>query len=183
MAGAFDQDQQEGEVGVAEYAEHRGISTRAVQAKVQAGQLSGAVRQTPSGRYWINQAVADKVWIARGDAKHIGKMKSASGLPEDEDLKKVLAEVSDFNAAKAKEKKYQAELAKMEYEEKIQKLVEKKQVQEKLFEMARKIRNNLLNIPAKIMDVLAAEMDPYAVEKILNDEIKKTLEDLTDEFT
>lgn len=171
-----------GEMTLADYARHRNIHISSLRARISGGKLDGAWRRLKSGRIRVNVELADRLWIANGDPNQIRKMKANMATLGADDLKRTLGEVADYNASKAKEKKHQADIAEMNALKLKGELVERKAVQQKLFEMARKIRANLEAIPAKVMDILAAETTPYGVEKILSEEIRKTLEDLADDI-
>lgn len=88
---------------------------------------------------------------------------------------------SDYEIAKAHEKTFKAKMAELDYLKRKGELVERVDVEREVFDMARKVRNNILNIPAKIMDKLAATTDPFEVEKLLTDELYQALEGLANE--
>lgn len=80
--------------------------------------------------------------------------------------------------AKAMREGYMAQLARLEYEEKIGKLVEAKTVKRLLFNTARTVRNNLLAIPGRIASEISAIKDDKEIELLIQTEIITTLEGL-----
>jgi len=83
-----------------------------------------------------------------------------------------------FAEAQRLEKSYAAALKKLEYEEKIGKLISADEVREAVFTKARTVRDAILNIPDRISATIAVESDQIAVSKLLMDELVQALEDL-----
>lgn len=185
-------------IPIQEFAAWVGVIRQTVATAIANGQLGPYSRKAPNGRVFVKWREAAQEWQKRKTfaqaTRHDNMLakiveqdqaeKSEDSGETAEESEKALAEGLDRSAtytkAKTVEKTYQAKLAEIEYNEKIGTLVRKDLIQKKTFEMARKIRNNILNIPSKIMDQLAAETDPYVIEKKLLDEITLCLEDLSD---
>ena len=72
-------------------------------------------------------------------------------------------------------------MAKLTYEERVGQLVSVEEVKLGAFNMARKLRNRILQIPMRISAQLAAETDPHIVEDMLNAELSGALEELSQE--
>jgi phage terminase Nu1 subunit (DNA packaging protein) len=60
-------------------------------------------------------------------------------------------------------------------------LVERRDVEEAAFSNARRVRDALMNIPARVASLYAAETDPQKIHQNLEDEIRTVLIDLIDE--
>jgi phage terminase Nu1 subunit (DNA packaging protein) len=60
-------------------------------------------------------------------------------------------------------------------------LVESRDVQEAAFSTARNVRDALMNIPARVSSLYAAETDPHKIHQSLEDEIRKVLIELVSE--
>jgi phage terminase Nu1 subunit (DNA packaging protein) len=60
-------------------------------------------------------------------------------------------------------------------------LVEGSEVEEAAFSNARRVREALMNIPARVASLYAAETDPQKIHQNLEDEIRSVLIDLIDE--
>jgi len=81
----------------------------------------------------------------------------------------------DFITARTMREAFRAKLAKLEYEEKSGKLTDAARVRNDAFKAGRIIRDELLAIPDRLADVLAAEDDPATVRKIIFDELELVL--------
>lgn len=81
-----------------------------------------------------------------------------------------------FMEAKTKEKRYQAELAQLTYQQRAGELVKAKEVEAAAFERGRVLRDKLLNIASRIDKRLAAETDVTICNKIITDEIELAIE-------
>lgn len=87
----------------------------------------------------------------------------------------------DFNDARAIEKTYQAKAAEMAYRKIVGEVVLKKDVEAAAHTLARKIRDQLLNIPDRVASVINAEIktdNVHRVHKILMTEISSALKGL-----
>lgn len=146
------------EVSIADYARHRGLSAQAVMDAIAQGQIKSEKRK---GRVWIDKEQADIDWAANRATR------------ADKDGS------SNYAKARAIREQATAELAVLKVAEEKRKLVRVETVEREGFEVARQIRNALLNIPAKIAPEVAAEVDPHAVEIILAREINQALETIT----
>ena len=70
---------------------------------------------------------------------------------------------------------FRAKMAKLEYEEKSGTLTEAAKVRQDAFKAGRIIRDELLAIPDRMADVLAAEDDPRKVRELLQEELEAIL--------
>lgn len=73
-----------------------------------------------------------------------------------------------------------ARLAKIEFEERTEKLVSRDEVQVAAFNRFRQFRDCMLNIPDRLAALLAAEGDPRQVHELLATEIRKALVEFAD---
>ena len=85
----------------------------------------------------------------------------------------------DFNTARKLNEQYKAALKKVDYEERIGKLISHDVVKEQAAECALLVKSSLLSIPDRISDLLAAESDPAKVNAILRDEFRNILEEMS----
>jgi len=86
---------------------------------------------------------------------------------------------NSFIKARTIRENYKAALSKLEYEEKIGKLIEVEKVKNVFFRKARIVRDNLLNIPDRIAMRLINKKDPDEIKQILEKEIRQVLEELS----
>jgi phage terminase Nu1 subunit (DNA packaging protein) len=72
-------------------------------------------------------------------------------------------------------------LAELDRKQREGELVERSEVEEAAFSNARRVRDALMNIPARVASLYAAETDPQTIHQNLEDEIRTVLIDLIDE--
>lgn len=99
--------------------------------------------------------------------------KTAPPLADGDQEKFIIAE------HQAKREYYKAELTKLEYEERIKKLVLAEDVDAEWFRLARVVRDALMNIPSRLAGVLASESDERKVNQLLEKELREALEVVT----
>lgn len=85
----------------------------------------------------------------------------------------------DFVTARTMREAFRAKMAKLEYEEKSGTLTDAAKVKQDAFKAGRIIRDELLAIPDRLADVLAAEDDPATVRRIICDELELVLRRLS----
>ena len=126
------------------------------------------------GKRWqVNPKCADKALDE--NLSQINRKKSK----QKKVVQKAGFENLSFSQARAKKEKYLAALRKLEYEQKSGQLISADEVEREYFNIARTVRDSLLNIPARIGAVLAAETNESKVFEILNEEITQALEALS----
>src|SRR3990167_3546308 len=84
----------------------------------------------------------------------------------------------EFQKSKATREHFKALITELEYNERNGELVCARNVINANFEKARLIRDQLLNIPSRVSQILAAEKDHKKVNEILTNEIRQCLESL-----
>ena len=177
-------------VSLKEYCVWRGVRYRAVRDAIDNGRLEGAWLKTGKS-YQIKKELADKLWVMNADPQREIKLRPGEkridekyGKPEAliDNVEQDGPARSNFNKARAVEKTFQAKLAQIEYNQKIEKLIERDQVIREYGEVAQMVKNSMLNIPGRIMDKIAAETDPYKCENMLRKEINEALEALSYEL-
>jgi hypothetical protein len=116
------------------------------------------VKKDDRGNYDLVGSVNGYINYLRGLAK--------TGDPTLQDYKKSLLKTQD-------------EMAKIELQKIRGSLVEKDEVKKEAFNTARILRDNILNIPARVTPLITSVSDDHAVQTILEQELQKVLEDLT----
>lgn len=154
-------------VTAAEYARRRGITQEAVRRAIQNGRLVESIVTNERGRQRIIPSLADAEWDK--NTQHHRRSQPEVQVEDD------LLDIPNFNESRAKREAYQAELARLEYEEKQGTLVNAEAVKKEAFRTARLVRDAMLNIPDRIAAELAAETDAFAAHKRLTDEIRTAL--------
>lgn len=138
-----------------EYAKHRGVSKMAVSKAIK----SGRITLTKDGK--INPLQADDEWKRNTSSTHKKGMIAPS-----------------LSESQAIERAYKARMAKIEYEEKIGKLVSQEDVEKEAFQAARLVRDNMLLIGHTIGNQLALESNPKKCEDIVTNKIKEVLKNI-----
>lgn len=89
---------------------------------------------------------------------------------------------NEYEAARTEKEIYRAKMAKLNYERLEGSLVYAKDVRQAAFEKGRLVRDQLLNIPARVSPIIAAERDPKKTHEILTNEIRQCLETIADDL-
>jgi hypothetical protein len=163
-------------MGKSEYARHRGIAPQTLSRYFKQGKLTSDAL-TDDGRVIVEKAdamLAERILPVQQSSSRARFTKKAAGIVSKAGLVAGLS-MSDAQTVFVQ---YKAAIKKLEYEERVGKLVDAKKVQEIAFDTARRARDSLLNIPDRLSAILAAESDETKVRSILNQEIRQALEEL-----
>lgn len=157
-----------------------GVSPTAISKAVKEGRLRDSVKRDARGRPRMlpDEAVAE--YHANTDAgKQRDRGKIGEGVAEalrekradpqtDEDL--------SYNAYRTEREKYQARQAKLDYEEKAQRLVRADVIRAEVFRGFRAVRDRVLNTVDQLHAQLAAETDPRLVRDSMVKAFSEALE-------
>ncbi len=162
-----------------QFAKMVGVSHTAIEKAIKAGRIpKAAVYRDAAGKHKIyDVALAKKSFAANSDPAKV-KVKPE---PEAEEPPVDKAQAETYNKSRTIKEVYGARKAKLEYETMAGELVEKRKVKMEAFNVARKVRDAMLNIPSRMSAQLAAETDPHKVHTILEQEIVQALEELARE--
>ena len=161
-------------MGYREYARHRDVNLNAVQDAIKRGRISDAIVEIDNKKK-INSELADQLWLAnRTVDKGPGSTQSIK-KPDN------LASTDQVTLLKSKAIKetFSAKMAQIKYEETMGNLCSVESVRASVLEMARGVRDTLLNIPDKISPILTSETNIDEVHRILTLEIRTALEGLS----
>lgn len=147
-------------LGIENYAKHRNVTVTVVRRHIEDGKLHVEHR---GGIRMLNVAEADKAWEAHG-------LKGS-----DEGNKSTISSLQARTALSS----VKAQLAKLELDLKLGKLVKLEDVRTDAYKVANAVRNAMQNIPQKISAELAAETDPFMCEQLLRKEIDEALTELS----
>lgn len=86
---------------------------------------------------------------------------------------------TDYQDARTSREGYLAKLAKVEYERVCQQTVDRQAVHDAAHRYGRLLRDTLLGVPKQISSDLAAITDPWALEQLLTERLRQTLEDVS----
>src|SRR5687768_13736549 len=152
------------DVSIRKYAKDRGLSHTAVQKAIKQGRIQ------LTSEHKIDVEQADRDW-----QRNTSQVNAPSGAASTEGS----GGGSTYAQSRAVRELYLARLAKIDFEERSNKLVSRDEVKVAAFAMARTIRDSRLNIPDRIAAMLAAESDPARVHLILTEEIRRALSELS----
>jgi phage terminase Nu1 subunit (DNA packaging protein) len=129
----------------------------------------------------------DGTWIAKGRTVYYDKdaaikawnyenatQQDSTRIPTKE------LEIPSFNDSRAKTEYFRAEMARLDLEEKEEKLCDAEKVKREAFSMARSVRDAMNSIPDRVANQFAAETDSVVIHQALSEELRKALERLTD---
>jgi phage terminase Nu1 subunit (DNA packaging protein) len=158
----------------AEFATSQGFSRPYVTKLVQ----SGVIVRDKNGQ--IDQHAAVAALQARRDpAKSLRRGRPARnedhGGQDSEALSVLMLK------SRIKTEVERGKLAELDRRQREGELVERREVEEAAFSTARNVRDALLNIPARVSSLYAAETDPQKIHQSLDDEIRTVLRDLVGE--
>lgn len=176
------------------YAKLRGVSPEAVSKAVRQGRIS--THLDDKGQRKINPEVADKEWGENTDhgKRHRqgeGSLKegrpapsieiSSNPSPEGESPQAppMPGAVASLAQSRAIKEAYEARIKKLDYEEKLGKLIDADKVRLAAFKTGRVVRDSILNVAHDISGKLASETDPKQIHIILTKALTEALEELT----
>ncbi len=180
------------------YARHRGVSLRAVQKALKSGRISaredGRLDADLADDNWARNTAPRPQAPARPKSK-LAAQKAAAPTTAPErahhhsDTRPAVLQSTEpprlesgleYSKARAVRESYLARLAKIDFEERTEKLVSRDEMQVAAFNRYRTFRDGMLNIPDRLAAVLAAETDPRQVHELMSTEIRKALTEFSD---
>ena len=129
----------------------------------------------------------DGTWTAKGRTVYYDKDAAIKAWnyenPTQQDSTRIPTselEIPSFNDSRAKTEYFRAEMARLDLEEKEEKLCDADKVKREAFSMARSVRDAVNSIPDRVANQFAAETDSVVIHQALSEELRKALERLTD---
>jgi hypothetical protein len=163
----------------AEYARRRGCDPAAVTRAVQKGWITEI-----DGK--IDPVVADVQWVANARSRVDSRPATAMGAqlagvaPAAPAPSSGPTEATYF-ASRARREEAEAKLAELKLQEQQRQLVRADQVRQEMARLAASLRESLMQLPARLSPVLAAESDAAKVQDLLGEELRQVLRQLADE--
>ena len=170
-----------------EFAEHIGITQPLVSRYVAQGKIpeSCIVKEGKYKRIIVDCAI-------KALNKNLDQTKTKDALenknkqkidPKIENQKRTIKDagmkIVSLNEAQTLKANYAAELKKLEYEEKNGDLIPKDIVEKEAFEIGRRVRDSILNIPNRISQELSAMHNPHKIAEKLTSDLIEALEELS----
>lgn len=164
-----------------EYGKHAGISRRYVLDLIERGQITKRSTRPHGTRKQIHKHKADEDMELNVHKQHPGAAPRKKQAPAPEEAVKTAGTGKlSFSEAKNIQAQYKAALMKLEYGEKSGELVKRKDVEAEFFNMARLVRDAILNVPGRISAELAGINDTHVINSRMETELIKALEELAD---
>lgn len=166
------------------YAQHRGVSHEAVRKAIAAGRIhkeaDGSIDPAKADAQWQQHTRPAPPFTPKGVATPVATSRPSTAPPTpsagDE------ARGVDYHKARAVRETYAARLAKLEFEERSDKLVSKDEVDAKVFTLARQLRDRMQQIPNKVAPEIVAlvvdKPDVRGVADLIHRAIHQALEEL-----
>lgn len=174
-----------------DYARHRGVTFQAVYKAIKSGRIrSTEFNQTT----YVEVESADKDWNNNTKSQHVPEKQSlepgSMGTNDEEDDPEQIEIDADGidgkNAsenrriAEAKKAVWDARQAELDFLKESGELVEMKTIKKEAFELARIVRDAILNIPDRISAELVGIKDQAAMHSVLTRELTKALQEFVD---
>ncbi len=148
----------------AEYARYRGVS----KARVTQWLNKGTITKTGNG---IDPRKADAELTQNlSQTEHYKGKNDRGDMPV------------DLMKARTMREAYNAQIAKLEYEEKSGQLVARKNVENEAFSAGHAVRERVMMIPLQLCVELAKETDSVVIQDLLENKLTDALELLTDDY-
>lgn len=158
-----------------EYAKHRGVTPGMITKAVRIGRIKPCEFKGKRAVFDFDEC--DKAWDQNKDPSNRGWESAPVAGSSDEPAGSV-DEAMTFNEARTKRERYQAELARLEFEEKAGQLVDINKIRREYFKQARNARDNLLNIPDRLAPMLIGRTSIHEIRMLMLEEIHKVCEGL-----
>ena len=175
-------------VTFSEFAALKGCSKPAVTHAVKSRIAAAVVEK--DGKRWLNRDLAIDLWTRNTLRNNRANMNLADSVVSKKQPARTKAEIQqkvaqlpddaipELNESRARREHYQAELAKLEVDHRRNELVSADGVKKEAFNVAKTVREALINIPDRVANLLAAESNATAIHMALTDEITQALEGL-----
>lgn len=176
-------------VYIAEFARMKGVSAPAVHKAIRTGRLKKSVIRGFGKKIKLDPIVAAQEWelntnhakrTVGGDIREITENEGKIENRIQADPGQTIGGAPSINQSNAVLAAYKARIAKIEYEEKLGKLVNASDVKAEAFKIGRVVRDSMLNIPDRVSAEFAGITNAYEINMRLTEEINKALEALQD---
>lgn len=189
------------EMSLRGYARHRGVQLQAVQKAVKTGRIEILRQETRGSKtyFFVDSDKCDTTWQERTDPvqqrtatrRDMGIVENGAPQNIPEQTKQTTpggvsknstgAGGEMYGKARAAKEAFAAKMAELNYLERVGKKLDTDIIMRIWADMSSMVRDNMLNIPARISAILAAETDEKKVNEILMHEIRVVLTNLADD--
>lgn len=168
------------------FANKMGISTASVTRALRSGRIQGKRVRNKIMLNWKTQSkayLATSTRITEAKPRKVpknGKVVNISGLKNPTDSK-ASGRYGELTNARTQKEYYQAEKLRLEYETARGSLVKSDEIAKEWERITTLIKKSLLSIPDRLSPVLAGETKQNRVHRMLSEEIRHTLQALSEE--
>ncbi len=168
----------------AAFAKLKNVTRAQVYKAVKSGKLKTHIDAHGSKVLHLDEALSDwKLNIASGTSTNpsgtaVPKPSGSSGPQLSDDEVRENSTAKTLNESRAVKAMFDANLAKLEYREKIGELIDAKLVKQSAFKAARVTRDAILGIPDRLAHELAGETDVHTVHTMLTKALVEALDEL-----
>lgn len=150
---------------------------------IRTGRLEESVARTDSGRYRIDAERADREWQEWTNPSQVRDAKAGGRPPRTASLFETELQVERTTHARASAERVSidAQLKRLELEERQGLLVDRHAVTRVAFAIARDVRERILAIPDRLSAVLHAASSTREVHHLLVAELARALEGISDD--
>ena len=170
-------------LSIPEYSKYSGLSSRYIHDLINNGKIpstahrpKGARRELHKGR--VDEAISNNVnhnsTKKRTRKKQDGPFEKIKEIPTKKKFKKL-----SFTDAQALKAQYGAELLELQIKEKKGELVKASDIDAEFFNIARTVRDAILNVPNRISAELAGITDQHIINEKLTTELTAVLKELS----
>ncbi|MBA3009724.1 MAG: hypothetical protein KKF12_12250 [Proteobacteria bacterium] len=168
---------------IPEFAKEMGFSPQYIRKLVESGKIEKTATKPNGKRFLIDPVLAKKQM--KNNVSYVGR----HAKPQEEQtgptpaetiavVEKAGLQMVSLSKAQTRRANYEAALKKLELEEKTGELVSAEKVDLDFFNIARLVRDAILNIPSRIGAELASITDVHLVNERLTTELNAALEEL-----
>ena len=163
----------------ADLAKIKGVSRSAVSQKKASGVLDAAIVKVGS-KDQLNKDLALELW-----EKNTDPARAVIPTPTKKELKKKVDAlpddaIPDYNVSRARKEHYLSELAKIQVAQQKKELIPVVEVKKSSFQMGRAAREKFSSVADRLAHQLAGETDATAIHRLISDEHRMALEQLTE---
>jgi len=164
-----------------EYASHRGITQQRVSKLIKQGKLVGCIKVI-SGQKRIDRDKADVVLEQNLDKVRNRPKAAIVDNPTEQQQAEVVEyasiKIGTLSESQALKAAYDAAITKIKLEEMQGDLIKKTDVEKEAFDISRRVRDSILNIPDRISADLASDTSTHSINNKLTKELIQALEEL-----
>ena len=168
-------------LSVPEFAKHVKKTPQYINRSVRNGKISETALKQKGKRFLINpkRAIEDMERNVSYINKKSGVEQSGKETEKKKTIKNAGLDIVPLAEAQKLQANYIAALKKIELEERQGYLLKKEDVEKDFFDVGRRVRDALLNIPDRISAELASITDTHVINDLLTVEISQALEELS----